>query len=388
LPPKGDVVDWQKAGHTREQLDALTERVPDWQPHQTHSGDRPQTRGLVAHRASEIIIEPVEWLWPGRIAIGKQTLMAGEAGLGKSQVSIAMAATVTTGDEWPCNEGCSPIGSVLFLCAEDGAADTIVPRLMAARAELNRVHIVSAVRAEDGKGHRAFNLQADLGLLEQKIGEIGDVRLIVVDPISSYMGPKVDSHVNAAVRGILEPVSELAARMRIAIVSITHPPKGTGTTAINRFIGSIAFVAAARSAFMVARDAEDESRRLFLPVKNNLAPLGNGLAFRLRQQIVGPPDKGIVASSVTWESNPVTISADEALRAADEGDTGHRAIDEATEFLRDKLSAGPVPVREVEDHARALGISKRTLERVRKMLNVQPVKTGFAQKGGWSLALP
>jgi putative DNA primase/helicase len=330
-----------------------------------------------------VVVKPVEWLWPGRVAIGKHTLIAGEPGLGKSQVAIAVAALVTNGGALPCGEGNALVGNVIILSAEDGAADTVVPRLMAAGADLRRVHIVTAVRA-NGTGRRTFNLQADLDLLEHKIAEIGNVRLVVIDPISSYLGPKVDSHVNAAVRAALEPIGDLADRMRVAVVSITHQPKGTGTPAINRFIGSIGFVAQSRAAFMVTRDPQDETRRLFLPVKNNLAPLGKGLAFRLVQHIV---DDATVASCVVWESQHIEITADQALRAADErGAGGQHPCDEAADFLRSALGNGPMPVSELKDEATGVGLAWRTIRRAKERLGVRAIKTGM--DAGWVWELP
>jgi putative DNA primase/helicase len=230
-------------------------------------------RHLISRRASEITPRDIDFLWDGRLARGKHTCVAGEPGAGKSQLSIAIIAAITTGGEWPCGEGCAPRGNVIILNAEDDVDDTIVPRLKAAGADPYRVHIVNAVTTKDGKGQTIFNLQADLELLEKKIDEIGEVALVNIDPVSSYMG-KTDSHKNSEVRGVLEPISQMAARKRAAILSVTHFSKsnsGTTTKALHRFIGSIAFVGAPRAAFAVIEDPDNHGRMLFLHAKNNMA---------------------------------------------------------------------------------------------------------------------
>ena len=343
-------------------------------------------RGLICRCASEIEPERVEWLWPGRIARGKHTCIAGEPGTGKSQLATAIAASITMGAQWPCGEGRGGQGSVIILSAEDGEADTIVPRLYAAEADLGRVHIITAVRTDEN-GRRGFNLQADLELLEQKILEIGDVALISIDPISSYLG-KTDSHKNAEVRGVLEPISEMAERMRVAVLSVTHFSK-TGaantTKALHRFIGSIAFVGAPRMAFAVIEDAEDKDRRLLLHAKNNLAAPPQGLAFRLKQKIVGEPGRGIVASCVEWEREPVTITANEAL-AAEAASTGGSASGEAENFLQELLEAGPVPAKQVKTEADAAGLSWATVRRAKDRLGIKPHKAGM--EAGWHWSLP
>jgi putative DNA primase/helicase len=343
---------------------------------------------LISRCAAEIEPKRIDFLWPGRLARGKHTAIAGEPGDGKSQLSVYVAATISRGGEWPCGEGRAPIGNVIIFNAEDGADDTVVPRLIAAGADLKRVHIVSAVLQEDGKGRRTFNLQADLALLERKIAEIGDVVLVIIDPISSYMG-KTDSHKNAEVRGALEPLSEMAGRLKVAILSITHFSKvgaGNNSKALHRFIGSIAFVGAPRAAFAVIEDADNEGRILFLHAKTNMGAKPQGLAYRLVQTLVdGEAGQDIVASYVVWDNEPVVVSADEALRATD-GCGDRAAAVEAEEFLRDKLSGGPVAAKEGEEHARALGIAPRTLARARKNLGVIAEKVGL--KDGWTWRLP
>ena len=350
----------------------------------------PEARGaeLISRCAAQITPKRIDFLWLGRIARGKHTAIAGEPGDGKSQLSIYVAATISRGGEWPCGEGRAPIGNVIFFNAEDGADDTMVPRLIAAGADLERVHIVSAVLREGGKGRRTFNLQADLALLEKKIAEIGDVALVIIDPISSYMG-KTDSHKNAEVRGALEPLSEMAERLKVAILSITHFSKtgaANNSKALHRFIGSIAFIGAPRAAFAVIEDADNEGRILLLHAKNNMAPKPQGLAYRLVQRIVGEEGGGIVASYIAFDSEPVTVSADEALRASDGGGDKTAKAD-AKEFLQGALAAGAVPAAEINRMARDHGLTPKAVRSAREALGVKIDRNGFGpgSKSLWSL---
>jgi hypothetical protein len=340
---------------------------------------------LVYRCAADVVPEAIQWLWPGRIAVGKQTLIAGEPGLGKSQIAIGAVAAVTIGGYWPCGEGKAPSGNAIFLCAEDDPGDTIVPRLMAVNADLRKIGFITAVRVGSTGSVRSFNLQADLALLEAQIAQLGDVRIVVIDPISSYMG-KIDSHKNADVRSVLELVGEMAARLRIAVLGITHFSKGSGEKAINRFIGSIAFVAAARSAFAVVQDPEDELRRLFMPVKNNLSPLGNGLAFRLEQRVIA---EKIVTSCITWDSEPVTGTADSILAASNDSGTRTSTKAEAIEFLQNLLANGPMTSREIREQADAVGYSWATIKRAKKYAQIEHYREGGAASAGyWLWRLP
>ncbi len=148
----------------------------------------PEESRLVVKCAADIKPEKIDWLWEQRSPLGKCVLFAGEGGLGKSMVLAWMAATVSKGGEWPCGEGESRCGSIIILSAEDDAADTIVPRLIAADADCSKIHILEAVRKDDDEGDRSFNLQIDLPELEKTIEQIDDVLLVIIDPITSYLG--------------------------------------------------------------------------------------------------------------------------------------------------------------------------------------------------------
>lgn len=259
-------------------------------------------------RVSSVQPQPIRWLWQGRIARGKVTLVAGNPGLGKSQFTAYLAARVTKGGPWPVREGRSPMGSVIMLSAEDDIADTIRPRLEAAGADIERVHVLTAVR--DADAVRSFNLGRDLAHLEKALQQLGDVVLIIIDPITAYMAG-TDSHKNSDVRALLAPLAEMASRHGAAIVVISHLNKGGGAgDAMGRITGSIAFSAAARAAFLIQKDPEDGNRRLFLPMKNNLGVDDLGLAFCIIEK---ETSGNIRAPVIEWEDERVTITADEAL---------------------------------------------------------------------------
>ena len=229
---------------------------------------------------------------------------------------------------------------------------------------------------------RTFNLGQDLPLLATAIERLGnDVALLTIDPVTSYLGDKIDTHQTAAVRAVLEPLDAFAAHYRVAILGVTHPPKAAQSKAIHAFTGSLAFVAAARTCFVAVSEAETD-RRLLLPVKSNIGPTAAGIAYRLQQ---AHTSKNIETIRVNWDDGPVDITASEALQAADDPARGgsKRA---AEQFLEGYLEAGPMLVEKVQAAAKANGISERTLDRAKKTLRVVSEKAAFG--GGWTWRLP
>jgi hypothetical protein len=279
------------------------------------------------------------------------------------------------------------VGNVVFLNAEDDPADTLRPRLEAAGADLDRVHFVDGVivgYSGDGDSrNKAFSLEADLQALGKTLEGLGSVALVVIDPVTAYLG-KTDSHKNAEVRALLAPLSELAAKHNTAIVAVSHLNKGGGTQALMRVSGSLAFVAAARAAYLVAVDQEDKSRRLFLPMKNNIGPDDTGLAFCIESAIVQSPAGPLSTSRVVWESEPVSVTADEIMQS-EIGPQDTSALAEAKEWLESALAEGPVSAKKVTGMAKADGISPSTLRRASDALSVRKQKESMARGWVWSL---
>lgn len=324
--------------------------------------------------------ELIHWLWPGRIALGKLTLISGDPGLGKSLLTSFLAAVVSKGYTWPLSKAQAHVGSVVLLSAEDDAADTIRPRLDAAEADCTRVHIVQAVIGADKEGpvQRSFSLKRDAAVLEELLLSIPDCRLLVIDPISAYLGENTDSHKNSDVRGLLAPLSEIAARYGVAVVLVDHLNKNGMGSAMYRSMGSIAFVAAARAAYIVTKDKDNQERRLVMPIKNNLAKDTTGLAYSIITAENGAP-------VVAWESEPVMITADEAL-APFESDEDKTSADWAVMVLQDVLKDGPVLASVAIKEAKQAGLTDKTLRTAREKLGIKPVKAAF--RGGWLWSLP
>lgn len=320
----------------------------------------------------------IEWLWPNRIPLGKLTLFAGNPGLGKSLLTLDLASRVSRGFSWPDGAEPFPPSDVVLISAEDSVDDTIVPRLIATGADRSRVKALQGVEWYDAESQKSttstFSLERDIPALETAIGEVRDVRLVVVDPISAYLG-RTDSHKNSEIRGLLAPLAELAEKAEVAIVAVTHLNKGTGP-AIYRATGSLAFVAAARAVWGVIKDKQNPAVRLMLPIKCNLAADTSGLSYTVMASDT-MPDTPVLA----WSREPVSIDADDAL---DQDDTTR----EVQDWLRIVLQDGPANTNDIQREARECGHAWRTVQRAKDKLGIIAERKGFGRGGRWIWRLP
>ncbi len=322
---------------------------------------------LLTVRASAVRPQGVRWLWGGRIPRGKITLLVGDPGSGKSMASCDLAARLTTGRSMPGDtkaliEPCD----VLILNFEDGIEDTIVPRLIASLADLDRVHIMEAAQLPDGR-RRIFNL-CDLGAIEAKLAERPNIRALIIDPMGGAMAG-VDSHKDAETRSALAPLANLAEGHDISVLCVAHLNKAESQKAVYRIGGSIAFIGLPRSVLLFARD-EEQGRSVCASLKSNLGPMPPSLEYRA------------VDNHIEWAGVANTTAAD-LLAPPQHHERGRppqsRTIAES--FILEQIAHGKRLATDIRSAAERAGIPKRTLERASHQLQDQ--ERLFVFKGGY-----
>lgn len=334
--------------------------------------------------ACDVVPEPISWLWEGWIAAGKLHILGGRAGTGKTTLAVSIASTITRGGVFPDGSRCGVPGRVLIWTGEDDPKDTLVPRLAAAGADLEKVAFVSTVR--EAGGVREFDPATDLPLLSERVEGLGNVRLVIVDSIVSAVPG--DSHQNTEVRRSLQPFVDMGQRFGCAVLGITHFSKGTnGGNPLERVTGSVAFGALARVVLVASKNekaAEGEPSCIFARAKSNIGKDHGGFGYDLEQVSI-PQFPGIESSRVRW-GTPLEGTAAEILEAAEGGGSDGGALSEAIVFLREELAGGPLAPKEIEGRAKEAGIQPRTLRRARETIGIKP---GFPKVEGiryaWSL---
>lgn len=282
---------------------------------------------------------------------------------------------MTAGVALPGQGGGGEPGRVLLLTAEDGLADTVRPRMEDMGADLERVTVLTAV--PDAKGNEQHpSLLTDIPAMESVLAG-GGFKLVIIDPLNAYLGVNLDTHRDAALRSALTPLAAMAERQGVAVLFVHHLNKGQRDRAIYRAQGSIAVVAASRVVHLVGVNPDDETERVFVCIKNNLALPPPSLAFELTE------------GRFLWRGESTVTEA--ALLRADEDEGERSALDEAVRFLKTTLGDGSVAVEQVRRGARNLGIRDRTLDRAKQSLGIKSDRQGEAgQQGGgmWVWALP
>ncbi|MDI1300609.1 MAG: AAA family ATPase [bacterium] len=331
--------------------------------------------------AADIQPESISWLWPYWLALGKLAILAGAPGTGKTTLALSIAAVITTAGRWPDKTPCHEIGSVLIWSGEDDPADTLVPRLIAAGADLYRAHFLRGVN-EDGES-RSFDPSKDIPLIAAALEAIGDVRLLIIDPIVSAVSG--DSHKAAEVRRSLQPIVDYAMKHRCAVLGITHFAKGTsGGNPLERVIGSQAFGALARLVLVAAKDENSEADRVLARAKSNIGPDDGGVSYTLESVTL---DGGIVTSRTRW-GEIIAGSAREILGDVEStSEAGGNPVDDAAEFLREALANGSVTVKNLKIDADGSGHSWATVRRAKTKLGVISLREGYGEDGGWSWKL-
>jgi putative DNA primase/helicase len=327
-------------------------------------------RRLRVRKASEIEPKPIEWLWPRRISRGSLTIITGLPGLSKTTLTYDIAARITTGGKWPDGTGSAPRGGVILFGMEDDPEKVVVPRLMAADADLELVRIVDG--AEDGRRRddswlTPVSIDRDLALLREQLDAFPECRVIVFDPLSQFVEAEENS--NAHTRAALAPLVNMAQERGVSIVGIMHMSKKTDSMMIQRIAGASSYGQIARHIIFVGNDPDDtatglDRRRAMIVVKNSYGPANCGQLYRVTTRSGDQPGIEWIAGTVERDAEALNPKPAGVSREYQE----HRG--DAVDAMRELLAGGPRPSVEVEGGLKAQGFRRRQIDYAADLLEI------------------
>jgi hypothetical protein len=314
---------------------------------------------------------PVPWLWKGYLALGMLAMLSGDPSSGKTYISLAIAADLSNGRIPITGEPCNPM-TTLYLSRENSPEYVLRPRFDALGGDPSRFHVLVGGLQDSGVDTvRSGVTLKDIDLLEAAAQMTG-AKLIVIDPIQSYLGAEVDAHRSNETRPVMDGLIGIAERLGVCLLLVRHLSKASGGRAIHRGLGSIDLTGAVRTEMIAGSSASDQDARALVQIKNNLGPLADSVAY----EIVGRE----MEARLEWRGKSELTSAD--ILAPDAEVEGRSDIAEAADYLRKQLESGPKLQKDLES---ASGFSERTLQRAAQRVGIDRTRDG--QRGPWFWAL-
>jgi hypothetical protein len=333
-------------------------------------------------RACHVSIDPgveqaTTWLWRDRIPLGELTTLDGDPGLGKSLITLDLAARVSRGAAMP-REGCAEISGprgVVILAAEDNIESVIRPRLRRAGADGTRITVMTEV--SNGVGERRPPHLQDLEALRMLITRL-DAALVIIDPLMAFLPVASDSHKDQDIRRVLAPLARLAAETGAAILVVRHLNKSANGNPLYRGAGSTGIIAAARSGLLVAVDPADASRRVLASIKSNLAAPAASLSYRVIEINSG-------VAGIEW-CGQSDLTAAALLAAVSDPEESSTERAEAAAWLKAMLADGPVSAKTLRREAEDAGHAWRTIRRAQSAMRIIVAKSGYQGTWEWRLS--
>jgi AAA domain len=316
---------------------------------------------------------PMEFLWYPYLPFHCVSILAGNPGMGKSLLIAQIVAIVTAGLNWPLSSDRAKPGKVLLLSGEDSWSRVTLRRLEQARADINKIEVMRRFKALD---------EDTLEALESKIRELRPP-LVIIDTLSLYMGGARDMHRQNEVGEFLGRLNDLAEETGCAVLGVGHLNKQGGQDPLFRMVGSIGFLASARSVLFLGSDPADPSKVALAHAKANGSSLGPTISF---ERSGGSRDQAPQLIPVaTIDADYVTVCEPVSKPRG----RPRSESDDAEEFILDYLTTKPTPWAELWNAADGRNIaSKPTFDLVRARLKEQGTiqQVGKGPKAKWRLA--